>query len=94
MLRTVTRFLQYVDLDTLSEDFDHWCYVEADSDEHIVEGRPVGSLCSDSPEQCLDKTRAAVAELIGGTAWNVADMRRWQQSEKLVSRAFFLIAGK
>lgn len=54
----------------------HWCYVLPGSSD-ALQGKAIGSPCCQCRDQALDKTVAAVLELVTSRTWKLACDSRW-----------------
>jgi len=61
----------------MSDEWIVWDYVEAESDAHLLEGRPVGSKLWESREAAVEAVVVAVLSFTTGKAWVEASEARW-----------------
>ena len=84
----IKALLAVVNLDRESPQLVHYCYVTADSHEHQVDMKPIGSRCCSSREQSVEQVVVPILDYFFGQSWDVAAVSRWVHVSKLLKRFF------
>ena len=71
----------------------HWCFVTADSDDHRLRGKAVGSRCCTSRSESVDKVSAPIVKFMVTRAWPQMCVSRWTHTPTTAKRALVCSLG-
>lgn len=87
-------FLRLVDMSPDGSEIIHWCFVTEQSDEHLVEGKAIGSCCCADRREAVQKTTDAVINHMFGRAWESGCASRWLDVGKIRRRCLTGTCGR